>query len=57
MARKQSSVSLQGQNVVGFITASRGGRVNLKQQVIHQATPQDGKSFQAHAQARQNAAG
>ena len=39
MARKQSSVTLQGQNVVWSVTASRGGHVNLKQQVIHQATP------------------
>lgn len=34
------SVSVNGQNAVGFITASGSARVNLKQQVIQQATPE-----------------
>ena len=34
------SVTVQGQNAVGFINASGSSRVNLKQQVIQQASPE-----------------
>ena len=34
------SVSVNGQNAVGFISASGSARVNLKQQVIQQTTPE-----------------
>ena len=34
------SVSVHGQNAVGFIHATGSARVNLKQQVIQQATPE-----------------
>ena len=34
------SVSVNGQNAVGFINASGSTRVNLKQQVIQQSTPE-----------------
>ena len=34
------SVTVQGQNAVGFINASGSSRVNLRQQVIQQASPE-----------------
>ncbi|HEY9529429.1 MAG TPA: hypothetical protein VIR02_20225 [Anaerolineales bacterium] len=34
------SVTVQGQNAVGFINASGSSRVNLKQQVIQQTSPE-----------------
>ena len=34
------SVTVRGQNAVGFINASGSSRVNLKQQVIQQASPE-----------------
>ena len=39
------SVTVQAQNAVGFITASGSARVNLKQQVIQQASPEMEKLF------------
>jgi uncharacterized protein associated with vWA-MoxR-VMAP ternary system len=39
------SMSIQGENVVGMITASGSARVNVNQKVIHQATPDMEKLF------------
>lgn len=45
------SMSIQGENVIGMISASGSARVNVDQQVIHQATPEMEKVFKrAHKQ-------
>jgi len=47
------SVNVQGQNAVGFISASGSARVNLKQQVIQQSTPElTGLFKRAHRKVR-----
>jgi hypothetical protein len=39
------SMSIKGQNVVGMINASGSARVNVGQQIIHQASPEMEKLF------------
>jgi uncharacterized protein associated with vWA-MoxR-VMAP ternary system len=40
-----TSMSIKGQNVIGMINASGSARVNVGQQIIHQATPEMEKLF------------
>ncbi len=40
-----SSMSIKGQNVIGMINASGSARVNVDQQIIHQASPEMEKLF------------
>jgi uncharacterized protein associated with vWA-MoxR-VMAP ternary system len=40
-----TSMSIKGQNVIGMISASGSARVNVDQQIIHQATPEMEKLF------------
>jgi hypothetical protein len=39
------SMSIKGQNVIGMINASGSARVNVGQQIIHQASPEMEKLF------------
>jgi len=45
------SMSIQGQNVIGIISASGSARVNVDQRIIHQTTPEMEKLFK-HAHKR-----
>jgi uncharacterized protein associated with vWA-MoxR-VMAP ternary system len=48
-----TSMSIKGQNVIGMISASGSARVNVDQQIIHQATPEMEKLFKrAHKRIR-----
>jgi translation elongation factor EF-1beta len=48
---QNSSMSINGQNVIGAINASGSARVNVDQMIIHQATPEMEKLFKrAHKQ-------
>lgn len=42
---QNSSMSINGQNVIGAINASGSARVNVDQMIIHQATPEMEKLF------------
>lgn len=44
---QNNSISINGQNVIGVINASGSARLNVKQQITHQATPEMDKLFKS----------